>query len=131
MVFDTGYKEGLGAPFDAMAKPLGHEKDKWQKAAETFARLNEDEKACFHFLLGKAVYAALFQVLVNLDGASGYQEIDGQRAEFTLGLRVFSNGPSEKELGPVAQEIAIAPTEAGEDLHDIFAWLVDESAEAT
>ncbi len=127
MVFDSGYREGVKAPFDAMAEPLGHEKEKWQKAAETFARLDDEEKACFRFLLGEAVHAALFHVLVDLDGASGYHEIGGRDAEFTLGLRIFDSTSADSETGPVAEEIAIARTEEGEDLHDIFAGLVDDA----
>jgi len=133
MLFQQGFQGSLESVASSLQEPpVGSRLIEWEAAKKWCDRLDERDKSALSFLLTRVSVSAIFGIACFLDGASGYQSIEGydsQPADFIVSLRTYKDVTSYEMQVP-AETIQVCPTEHGEDVHDIFLSLVDEAEAA-
>lgn len=125
MIISVGVTGSLDEIEGLLVQPLGIHKQKWKEVGEWIQTLGAEEQQNIRFLLKEAILSSLYSILVNLDGGDSYMNLKTLPAEAELRLRYYPNIETAKLRG-VHDAIVIAPTEKGEDLHDIFSNLLEQ-----
>ena len=129
MLFEVGVERGLQGMYDLMENPPHQEKETWAKVKEWYGNQSEESKQIVRFMAKEAIIFAVFELEVNFDGAAGNRVWGEHQVDFAVNMRVYESEEAVENETPDTT-IAVCPTTRGEDVHDIFLDLVDESNRA-
>jgi hypothetical protein len=92
-----------------------------------FRNLSTEDQTRVTEIIRESVDAAIFGVLVVLDGFSGGYPIEGTTSDFALELRTYANNEARADNFP-EMSIRINPSDTTEFLHDLFQWKLEEAS---
>lgn len=92
-----------------------------------FKSLSSEDQSRVGEIIRESVDAAIFGVLVILDGLSGGNPVEGTTSDFALELRTYADEHTRAE-NSAATSVRINPSNTTEPLHDLFRWKLEEKA---
>lgn len=92
-----------------------------------FRNLSAEDQSRVSDIIRESVDAAIFGVLVVLDGLSGGNPVEGTTSDFALELQTYAHDEARRENAP-ATSLRINPSDTTEPLHDLFRWKVEETS---
>ena len=90
-----------------------------------FRNLSPEDRSRVTEIIRESVDAAIFGVLVVLDGVSGGNPIEGTTSDFALELQTYADEDARAENAP-EMSVRINPSDTTELLHDLFRWKLEE-----
>ena len=125
-LYATGVEKTLRVFFEEIDNPSGITKQKWITFKEVYESESEARQEIIQQMLKEVLILSIFAVAVDLDGATGYGEVDGLIRDFSVSVRTYKTIEDARSQNP-AEVIEICPTTEGLDVHDHFLYFVDES----
>jgi hypothetical protein len=90
-----------------------------------FRNLTTEDQSHVSEIIRESVDAAIFGVLVVLDGLSGGNPVEGTTSDFALELQTYADEETRRENAPEIS-VRINPADTTEPLHDLFRWKLEE-----
>ena len=129
-LYDTGVDKALRVFGNAMNTPSGTNKQTWVSFNEVYNSESEERRFIIRQMLKEVLVLSIFSVAADLDGATGYGEVDGLIRDFSVSVRTYETIADARSQTP-DEVIGICPTTEGLDVHDHFLYFVDESEKPT
>jgi hypothetical protein len=102
-----------------------HERD--VQIHQWYQGLAEADRQYVHRVVEETAQAAVFGVMVILDGATGGPPIRGAESDFALYIQSYPDRAAHQADRP-AISVRVNPYHTLEDLHDRFLWAIEDQA---